>query len=230
MKAFDIEKYTRTVLKGHTLQLSAGGWEELSAKLDEEEKKKIRNLIFRKAALFITVFILGLGFIKDKPSIFPVVEVNRSLDNIEQSDILFPSDIETQNNAPELVATSLPQNRDVSTSLGKNQKLDKYLTGRAKESSYKMRETYNQPIKESSIYPKMHVTDAEIDSLLRTARENLQLENLLLKQEGKRVLTEEEILAHADIKIEVEPDFYNRDVSFNKVLLEFLKIKSVFAN
>ncbi len=227
MKRYDIELFVKSTLREYTLTPKGNSWLQLLDQLQAQEQKRDQRVIFRKAFLLITVFLAGFGSVRNKSI------QHLDIPPVENSGIIIPTeDIEVEKgNVVSLVASNnastckddqvvmqkkIPQH-DMHSDEVRNAALDEVLTANKRSPE------------ELNLSSGIKVTDAEIESLMRKARENIEMKRILLKQQ--EILPAQEFLVDAiDIEEEIEPKGNNMDVAFNNYLREFLKIKSVFAN
>lgn len=228
MKPFDIELFVRSTLREYTLTPKRIAWLQLSDQLQKQEQRRDQRIIFRKAVLFISVFLVGFGSVRNKSNqhldIPPIPPVENSgtiiptadieVEKCEMISLVAKNNASTSKNDQVVVQEKIPQ-RDVLSDEVRNEELvelDEVLTANKR-----------------SLSPGIKVTDAEIESLMQKARKNIETERNLLKQQ--EIVPAREFLVDAkDIEEEIEPKGNSTDVAFNNYLKEFLKIKSVFAN
>ncbi|MBZ9728070.1 hypothetical protein LB467_00060 [Salegentibacter sp. JZCK2] len=227
MKRYDIELFVKSTLREYTLTPKRNAWLQLLDKLQEQEQKRDQKIFFRKAVLLITVFLAGFGTVRNKS----IQHLDISL--VENSGTIIPTadtevekgkivSLVTSNNAPTykneqvIVQEKIPQ-RDVLSNEVRSAGLDEVLTANKRAPE------------DLNLSPGIEVTDAEIESLMREARKNIDIKRILLEQQ--EILLAREFLVDAiDIEEEREPKRNNTEVAFNSLLRDFLKIKSAFAN
>lgn len=241
MKRFDIETYSRSTLKDHTLTPKNGAWQFLSDKLDQLEHKKRLRTAWIKAALFIAVFIYGVVLTKDssdRHGIMPLTETNGDTINIQNKNIraankaypeawektigpLVSENSASNHTAPKIEDTTHGPNKALKragpkTGGGEKMPLGKILANQTRN------------LKDFGFPPKPQVTDAEIDALMRKARENIR-RGRAYKHEEMALSPARSTLAHTAV-VEEEDDPNSGNLSINNIFREFMKIKSTFAN
>lgn len=228
MKRFDIELLVRSTLREYTVTPKRIAWLQILDQLEKQEQKRDQRIIFRKAFLFISVFLIGFGSVRNKSiqhlDIPPIPRVENSgtiipttVFEVEKCEIISTvanNNASTSKNDQVVVQEKIPQRDVVSEEVRKVElvELNEMLTANKR-----------------SLSPGIKVTDAEIESLMQKARKNIENERNLLKQQ--EIVPAREFLVDAkDIEEETEPKGNSTDVAFNNYLKEFLKIKSAFAN
>lgn len=231
MMRFNIEKYVRSVLEDHTLDLRKDAWQDLSDKLDKQEQKKTQRLIYRKVALFIAVFITGLFPLTNKSD----REINTSslgdignLDNAEETKRIKVAATEIcEINKTPLVADEVRKKENGGTR--KQEKIAQSapdLAGTGSERSSSVIMAYFNATPEHVM-----VSDMEVDSLLQRVYENIQREKLLLREQKWVSLPARQLLAEVtDVEREIEPNEDDRSLFLNHLIRKFLKIETTFSN
>lgn len=226
MKRFDIEIFVKSTLREYTLTPKRIAWLQLLDQLQKQEQKRDQRIIFMKAVLFITVFLAGFGSVRNKSlqhmdislvensgTIIPIADIE--VENGDMISLVAGNNASTSKNDLVVVREKIPQ-RDVLSDEVRSAALDEVSTADKRSPE------------DLNLSPGRKVTDAEIESLMRKARKNIEKKRNLLKQQ--EILPAREFLVDAiDIEEEIEPKGNNSDVAFN-FLREFLKIKSAFAN
>lgn len=227
MKRFDIELFVRSTLREYTLTPKRISWLQILDQLQKQEQKRDQRIIFRKAVLFIGVFLVGFGSVRNKSNQhldIPPVE-NRGttipttdikVEKCEMISLVARNNASISKDDKVVVQENIPQ-RDLLLDEVRNAALDEVVTA-----------TKRSP-EELNLSPGIKVTDAEIESLMRKARKNIEKERNLIKQQ--EILPAREFVVDAtEIEEEIEPKENSTDVAFNNYIKEFLKIKSAFAN
>lgn len=227
MKRFDIELFVKSTLREYTLTPKKVAWLQLLDQLQKQEQKRDQRIISMKAVLFIIVFLAGFGSVTNKSiQHLDIPRVETSGTTIPTADIEVEKDdtvslvakntSSTRVNDQAAVQEQIPK-RDVFSAEVRDTALDEVLTANKRSPE------------DLSLSPEIQVTDAEIESLIRNARKNIEKKRVLLKQQ--EILPARGLLVDArDIEEKIEPNENSTDLAFNNFLREFLKIKSAFAN
>lgn len=226
MKRFDIELLVRSTLRDYTLTPKRISWFQLLDQLQKQEQKRDQKIIFRKIVLFISVFLVGFSSVRNKSLQYveiPPLEKSRTV--IPTSDI----EVEKGDKASLVARNTVSTSKNEQVAVQEKVPQQDELSDKIKSAALEVLPANKRSPEDLHISPGIKVTDAEIESLLQKARENIEMKRILLKQQ--EILPAQEFLVDAiDIEEEIEPKGTNTEVAFNIYLREFLKIKSVFAN
>ena len=232
MKHFNIDALAKTLFEQHILSPNTDTWHKLSEKLHhEEQKKKLKKLQVKVVSALIALF-LGFGFTYDTNHRLDITTFinseNTDNDGLEYGFYRYQNTVMSSDIA--LVATKLK-----STDVVPKEKGDITETKKKRVSSMSTTDKEQKtgvtksPQKSSTLFNKFtknsvkSVTNAEIDSLLEKAKENIQRDKALLKA---RQTFAYEILADVEEQME-QPD--NKKL-YKNLKQGFVKLRNAMAN
>jgi hypothetical protein len=236
MKNFDIETYARKTLEGSVISPKDDTWRGLSDKLDTLYYRKRKKIIRIKAAIFIALFayipsatlnsdtarnMTGLANHHQNSGIPSSVAVIDELDNGDRST--------RRHRAPTTDRKETHKEKNVVTPRKKPIRLaDTDDMGRNKRSrEYFLKNVKN--LEMPNIDTHIEVTDAEVDSLMERARQNLQMERAL--QEAREVMIHQ-MLADVEREIsDIEGEIEAKNAGFyQNIKRSYTKLKTVISN
>ena len=227
MKHFDVEAYAKTMLNSMAIVPEEDGWQEISEKIDKEWYSKQKKTRYIKIALvMLFLFVIPVPIEKSYENLISADDestgiVAENLSNHYQihNDVVIDPE-------PSSFIVGNGKKSDEVTSGGEAEKR-KYQLASAKK--LKKNIVQNEDIQEkeenSKAVEKLSyavVTDAEIDSLIEKARQNLEMERALQR--------EREAFAHemlAEIKKETETK--NQGL-YHDLKRGYAKLKTVISN
>ncbi|MGB5821738.1 MAG: hypothetical protein WBG90_19805 [Saonia sp.] len=232
MKHFDIEIYAKETLEAYTLSPDADTWQKLSDELEKQQHKKRQKISYIRITMMVAILIFGIQFVEDENDIPAIISntdyiITATTELTDKDKTPKVQDIKKEDltGANALMASRTSQN-------GKSAVVQK-IKGASTRSNNTIQQEKIEPIESlqnnKTFFDKFAtkvdrvVTDAEIDSLMRKARENVERE--------KSLLAAREALAH-DMLADIEKETKRRhDKKFyQNVKRGFMKLKSAIAN
>lgn len=227
MRHFDVEIYVKEKLDGYSLTPNKLVWSRLLDKLyEEEEKGRIRRRNIKGVA-FLVAFMVGIGFIAEEIDGF----TNKSFsDNdinlIGQGHQVLEVD---EKKVKYLKAKSLPETPKknkvsvIKHGIGAVRKNEVFMA-QDRDSGNRHATEHSETINTSVDLGNSKVSEAEIDDLMRKARQNIEKQKAL---QAMRKLLAAEILAEIEQEIEHQQ---HRNSLPQSLKYGFVQLKDVIAN
>eukprot|EP01026_Neomeris_dumetosa_P002320 TRINITY_DN106208_c0_g1_i3.p1 TRINITY_DN106208_c0_g1~~TRINITY_DN106208_c0_g1_i3.p1 ORF type:complete len:229 (-),score=23.38 TRINITY_DN106208_c0_g1_i3:31-717(-) len=228
MKHFDVEDYAKELLVGYTLKPNESTWPKLLDKLSEAEQKNRKQRYYIKGATFLVILMLGIGFtnegIEDQVST-PFIDTQINLIG-DEPEVLHPAqkrEVRTKKSGLLIKATtekkvSIKERRVVVETkkkafIGSDTSTENIYVEKNIGATNTSSESWN-----------LEVTEAEIDDLMRKARQNVERQRALLRM--RKVLA---IKMLAEIEEEIEHQQHRNGIS-QSLKYGFVKLKDAIAN
>ncbi|WP_422079628.1 hypothetical protein [Ulvibacterium sp.] len=227
MKHFDVEIYAKEKLGGYSLTPNKSAWSRLLDKLYEEEQKDRSRRNYLKGIAFLVAFMFGIGFIAEEIDGF----TNRSF--TDNTINLIGQGHQVSQFAEKKVkctkTESLPEVSErkevvfIGHGIGAGMK-NKVNKAQDNDSGNQDVAEHLETINVSVKSENSKVTEAEIDDLMRKARQNIERQKA---SQAMRKILAVEILAEIEQEIEHQQ---NRNSLSQNLKYGFVKLKDAIAN
>lgn len=236
-----LEKHIKERLEGRKLTPSVQAWDKVSAKINIDEKPKQKGwYLYAIAASFIGILFISIFFFKSEESkentIQVVEEINTKEEQIKTKtdDINFKNieptkstvvEIDSNNSAQEKLDDNnlgvLPVQTKVAQETVKEPLQDSFL----KESNGIIAQKVNEVVAQVEFLENTNaeVSDAEIDSLLRTAQRQILSEQLFTESGSVDAMA-----LLSEVEIELDDSF--RDQIFDALKDGYSKLRTAVAD